>query len=94
MSKIPEITAEVQLRIESLERLRGDAEHYERLAAIHNKESEAVQRLVQETVTSGLEKASKFDRRFQWYSWLLGIATAVPLGVAGNYVYAYLTKTP
>ena len=89
---LPALQAELELRTAALDRLQVDAAHYERLAALHRDEAAAVQRLVEQTVALGLERTSRRGGRQQWLFFLLGLAFSVPLGAAGNLLYAWLVK--
>ncbi|MEE6260971.1 hypothetical protein [Plantactinospora sonchi] len=98
---LPDLEAELKVRQTAFRKLRAKAEETERYAALHQEHADAVQKLVDENrktalaeatalVVQELAKTSKDGKKQQIQYFLYGLASSVPLGVAGNFVFEWL----
>lgn len=88
-----EIRAEMDVRVTTIEALRTQAEHYEKLAALNRDQAEAVQRLVEVTISQGNVEVGRNSLRQQWGFWLGAAVLSVPLGIAVNWLFDFIFKT-
>jgi hypothetical protein len=91
-SLIEEISAELQVQTTALDRIRTEAEENRRLAALHQDEADAVRQLVETTIQRAQGMSMVRNKQQQWLFFLAGLFLAVPLGVAGNFVYALVVN--
>src|SRR6266540_557660 len=89
---LPALQAELELRTTALAALKEDAVHYEQLAALHQEQAAAVQRLVEQTIAIGNTRAQQRNWRQQWAFWLVTLVVGIPVGLLGNYIYALIRK--
>jgi hypothetical protein len=89
-SLIEEITAEMDVQVAALERIRAEAEENQRLAALNQDEADAVRKLVETTIQSAHGRSTAAGKRQQRWYFVAGLCLAIPLGVAGNFIYAWL----
>ncbi|MEE6260972.1 hypothetical protein [Plantactinospora sonchi] len=87
---LPALQAELELRSAALARLKADAEQYDMLATLKRGEAEAVQRLVEQTVTRGLSETSRASRREQVRFFCYGLLASVPLGLLVNALFEWM----
>jgi len=88
---IQEINAEIQLETAALERVRAEADDNRRLASLHQQEADAVKALIDATIRGAQGAEVAQSRRQQRLVFLAGLLLSVPLGVAGNFIFSWLT---
>jgi hypothetical protein len=83
---IAEITAELNLQMTSLDRIRAEAEENRNLAALHKDEADAVKKLV-ETIHTAQNTTTEQGKRQQWMFFVAGLLLGIPPSVLANFVY-------
>jgi hypothetical protein len=76
---VNELQAEMQANRAALDRVRAENAQYERLAAVHRKEAEAVAQLVENVILATHEKLGRRNRRDQLVFFALGLLAAAPV---------------
>ncbi|MEB3371910.1 hypothetical protein [Saccharopolyspora mangrovi] len=89
---IEELTAEVRAKKTSLEQLTAEADEKQKLATIHADAAAAVEALFarkNEELVERLQRQSRFRAVISLL--LSGVALALVVGVAGNYVFTWIS---
>jgi hypothetical protein len=89
LRRIEELRNQLAAAIRILPALQAELEQ---LAALHQTEAAAVQRLVEETIAAGNARIAHKSWRQQWGFWIAALVLSVPAGVAGNHLCAWLGR--
>jgi hypothetical protein len=80
----------LHLQTTSLDRIRAEAEESRQLAALNKEEADAVRKVIAATIEQAQGASAAENRRQQWQFFAAGVLLAIPLGVIGNIVYAFI----
>jgi hypothetical protein len=84
---VPELEAELELRTALITQLTTDAEKFDRLAQMNRVEANAVEELINRTITSGQALSQRSVAGRERLYFLAGLFLSMPVGVLVNFVY-------